>query len=243
MPQTLHSILSIFALFHNHCFWNIQAYRAGRNISKSANNRPLKNTHTVWGHGHTKCPWGWSKHLKRLRSKRSSAEGEDALIILPWWSLAKGFVLIPSPCQHLVPKLVLLYLSHILECSQPTTLKGWLLSSRRLPVWLCTVRMPAGHQDSCWRGEEVGSCKQGGHKEGLRDALRCDKSQSTTSFNSQAGRAACWEATRNKGFLSEQKSGSGSESKKQNGQRSWGLFYAGGSSVDQTQGSPVCGPL
>lgn len=73
--------------------------------------------------------------------------------------------------------------------------------------------------DSCWRGEEAGSCKQGGHKEGLRDAPRCNKSQSTTSLNSQAGRAACWEATRNKGFLSEQKSGSGSESKKQNGQR------------------------
>lgn len=82
-------------------------------------------------------------------------------------------------------------------------------------------------------GEEVGSCKQGGQKNCLTDTLRCNKSQSTTSLNSQAGRAACWEATRNKEFLFEQKSGSGSESKKQNGQRRWGPLYAGSCSGDQ----------
>lgn len=77
----------------------------------------------------------------------------------------------------------------------------------------------SGRPEQLLEGEEVGSCKQGGHKNCLRDALRCNKSQSTTSLDRQAGRAARWEATRNKGFLSEQKSGSGSESKKQNGQR------------------------
>lgn len=91
-------------------------------------------------------------------------------------------------------------------------------------------------------GEEVGSCKQGGHKNCLRDALRCNKSQSSTSLNSQAGRAARWEATRNKGFLSGQKSVSGSESKEAEWPKEVKPFICLGSSGDQTQSSPVCGP-
>lgn len=128
----------------------------------------------------------------------------------------------PSPCQHLVPNiwLVLLYLStHVLECSQPTNTE-WMDARSKETACLAVY----GEDDSripeqLLGGEEVGSCKQGGQKNCLRDTLRCNKSQSTTSLNSQAGRAACWEATRNKEFLFEQKSGSGSESKKQNGQR------------------------
>lgn len=61
-----------------------------------------------------------AKQLQTLRIKGSSMEGH-APITLPWWSLVKGPVLMPSSCQHSVPKLALLYQSiQVLECSQPT---------------------------------------------------------------------------------------------------------------------------
>lgn len=170
-----------------------------------------------------------------------SREGEGARIILPWWSPAEGRVdAVPLPTfgSQACP---------LVSVPCPGTQPAY--NTDRMAAHCKETACLAVHSEDASRtpeqlleGEEVGSCKQGGHKNCLREVLRCNKSQSTTSLNSQAGRAARWEATRNKGFLSQQKSGSGSESKKQNGQRRWGPLNAGGNSGDQTQGSPVWGP-
>lgn len=129
------------------------------------------------------------------------------------------------------------------NAASPPTLTGWMLAAARLLV-CCTQR--GWQQDirtAVGRGEEVGSCKQGGQEKCLKDALRCNTSQSTTSLNSQPGRTACWEKTRNIVFLSKWKSGSGSESKKQSSQRRLGLLYAESSSSDQIKSLFLCGPL
>lgn len=129
------------------------------------------------------------KHLQRLRIKSSLFEGEDAPIILPWWSLVKGFVLMPSFCQHLVPKLVLLYLcTHVLECSQSTDTERTDLAAKRLCVWLCTARMTAGLQSHCWRERKWATASRV-VRSTVSEKL-WDATNHKASLNSQAGRAA-----------------------------------------------------
>ena len=47
-----------------------------------------------------------------------------------------------------------------------------MLTAKRLLVWLGTAKMTTRHRTSCWRRAEVGSCKQGGQKNGLGEVLR-----------------------------------------------------------------------
>lgn len=119
----------------------------------------------------------------------------------------KPFGLMPSPCQHLFPKLVLLYLStHVLECSQPT-------NPERMDACCKETACPAVYSEDDSRrlgqllqGRGSGQLQAGWSEELPQRCPEMQQSQSTTSLNSQLGRADCGEATRNNRFLSEQKS-------------------------------------
>ena len=116
------------------------------------------------------------KYLQRLRIKRSTTEGEDAPLFHPWRSLDKGSVLMAFPCQHLVSKLVL-FISLPSSGRKPAYRhwkNGCSLQRDCLSGWV-QQRWQQDTRTSCWRRVEVGSCKQGGQKNGIGDVLRYNK--------------------------------------------------------------------